>query len=154
VLVKLRYVTKRTDEAGERWYWQRRGHPLTRLPDDPVERIATAERLNAAADGAMQVNLRRGTIAWVIREYLQSDDYRDLAQGTVAYYKRYLRDIAALGNELPFSAFTRQAVIDFIKSYEKTHQRRQAAAVLKNLFGMLATMESLPSTRLPDCGSK
>ena len=49
MLERLRYVTRRTDKSGrERWYWQRRGHPLTRLPDDKAERMAMAERLNAA----------------------------------------------------------------------------------------------------------
>jgi len=42
----------------------------------------------------------------------------------------------ALGPALPFASFTRRAVVDFIESYPKRHQRRQAAAVLKNLFGM------------------
>jgi hypothetical protein len=32
--VKLRYVERRVDRSGtERWYWHRRGHKLTRLPD-------------------------------------------------------------------------------------------------------------------------
>jgi integrase len=37
---------------------------------------------------------------------------------------------------LPFTSFTRQAVVDFIETYPKLHQRRQAAAVLKNLFAL------------------
>jgi len=37
---------------------------------------------------------------------------------------------------LPFASFTRQAVGDFVETYQKQHQRRQAAAVLKNLFGI------------------
>jgi integrase len=136
MLVKLRYVTRRVDRSGhERWYWQRRGHKLTRLPDDPIERMATAERLNAAADGGI-AEAKRGSIGWVIGRYRESDGYRELSHGTVAYYKRYLRDIEALGATLPFSSFSRRAVVDFIESYTKTHQRRQAAAVLKNLFGI------------------
>jgi len=40
MLERLRYVTRRADRSGrERWYWQRRGHPLTRLPDDKAERL-------------------------------------------------------------------------------------------------------------------
>jgi len=62
MLERLRYVTRRTDKSGrERWYWQRRGHPLTRLPDDKAERMAMAERLNAAADGR-GLDHERGTI--------------------------------------------------------------------------------------------
>jgi hypothetical protein len=135
MLVKLRYVTKRIDRrGGVRWYWQRPGHKLTRLPDSPIERIAMAEELNAAAERVTSEEPRRGSIGWVIRKYRESDDYVALAAGTVKYYKRFLRDIEALGPALPFSSFTRRAVVDFIESYSKTFQRRQAAAVLKACF--------------------
>ncbi len=47
---KLAYVTRRTNANGKvRWYWQRPGHKLRRLPDDPVERFREAKRLNDAA---------------------------------------------------------------------------------------------------------
>src|SRR5439155_9896525 len=70
------------------------------------------------------------------------------APGTVKYYKRFLRDIEALGPALPFASFTRRAVVDFVETYAKPHQRRQVAAVLKNLFklaryhGVVATDET------------
>jgi hypothetical protein len=135
MLVKLCYVTKRTDRrGGVRWYWQRRGHKLTRLPDNPIERMAMAEQLNAVADRITREDLQRGSIGWIIQKYRESDDFRALAPGTVKYYKRFLRDIEALGPALPFSSFTRRAVVDFIESYTKTFQRRQAAAVLKACF--------------------
>ena len=137
MLVRLRYVTKRTDrQGGVRWYWQRRGHKLTRLPDNPIERMAMAEQLNAAADRSTPEELQRGSIGWTIQKYRESDDFRALAPGTVKYYKRFLEDIEALGPALPFSSFTRRAVVDFIESYGKTFQRRQAAAVLKACFGV------------------
>jgi len=133
--VKLRYVERRVNRSGtERWYWHRRGHKLTRLPDRPIERIAMADRLNAAADQLTPAELQRGTIGWVIQRYRNSDEYRDLSPGTVKYYNRFLREIEALGPDLPFASFTRRAVVDFIESYPKAHQRRQSAAVLKNLF--------------------
>jgi hypothetical protein len=96
--------------------------------------MAMAERLNAAADSLSPAELARGTIGWVIQRYRDSDEYRDLSLGTVKYYKRFLREIEALGPALPFASFTRRAVVDFIESYSKAHQRRQSAAVLKNLF--------------------
>src|SRR5437763_5132403 len=149
MLERLRYVTRRVDRSGrERWYWQRRGHPLTRLPDEKAERMAMAERLNAAADGRGSADHERGTIGWVIARYRGGDEYRDLAPGTVKYYKRFLREIEALGPTLPFASFTRRAVVDFIETYPKPHQRRQVAAVLKNLFklaryhGIVATDET------------
>jgi integrase len=52
----------------------------------------------------------------------------------VKYYNRFLREIEALKPDLPFASFTRRAVVDFIETYSKAHQRRQSAAVLKNLF--------------------
>jgi hypothetical protein len=134
MLERIRYVTRRKNRSGQRWYWQRRGHPLTRLPDDPIERIAMGQRLNAAADATTPIEAARGTVGWVIERYRESDEYRELSSGTVAYYKRYLREIEALGVTLPFTAFTRRAVVDFIESYETRPQRRKATAVLKNLF--------------------
>ena len=53
----LKYVTKRRNKRGIRWYWQRKGHPLVRLPDDPVKRFALAHKLNEQADAAAVVNL-------------------------------------------------------------------------------------------------
>jgi len=133
--VKLRYVERRVDRTGgERWYWHRRGHKLVHLPGNPIERMTLAERLNAAADSLAPADLARGSIGWVIQRYRDSDEYQDLSPGTVKYYKRFLREVEALGPDLPFASFTRRAVVDFIESYEKSFQRRQSTAVLKNLF--------------------
>ena len=133
--IKLRYVERRVDRSGaDRWYWHRRGHKLARLPDDPMERMAMAERLNAAADRRVPAELVRGSLGWVIQRYRDGDEFRDLSPGTVKYYKRFLREIEALGPSLPYASFTRRAVVDFIESYPKAFQRRQAVTVLKNLF--------------------
>ena len=107
-----------------------------------------AERLNAGADRATSDHPERSSIAWVVAQYLGSDEYRDLSPGTIAYYKRYLRDVEALGSSLPFASFTRRAVVDFIETYPRPPQRRKASAVLKNLFkiaryyGIVATDET------------
>jgi integrase len=95
-----------------------------------------AEQLNNRADAASSERsaLPRGSIGWVIDRYKASDKFATLAPGTKRYYERYLRDIAALGSHLPFKSFTRRAVVDFIETYGKPHQRRQAAAVLKVVF--------------------
>src|SRR5437588_4634207 len=120
IRVKLRYVERRVDRSGtERWYWHRRGHKLARLPDNPAEFMALAERLNAAADSLTPAELARGSIGWVIQRYRDSDEFRDLSTGTVKYYNRFLREIEALGPALPFASFTRRAVVDFIESYPK-----------------------------------
>jgi integrase len=107
------------------------------------------ERLNAAADGQQAAEFLPGSIAKVIAEYRDSDEFRDLAPGTARYYSQYLRDIEALGPRLPFSSFTRRAVVDLIESYSKPHQRAKCAAVLKNLFkiaryrGLVTTDETV-----------
>jgi hypothetical protein len=57
MFARIRYVIRRVNRLGqERWYWQRRGHKPTRLPDDPLERVAMAEQLNVAADKATPDN--------------------------------------------------------------------------------------------------
>ena len=133
--VKLRYVERRVDHSGaERWCWHRRGHKLARLPDNPVERMALAERLNTAADSLAPAELARGSIGWVTQRYGDSDEFRDLSRGTVRCYRRFLPEIEALGPDLPFASFTRRAVVEFIETYSKAHQRRHSAAVLKYLF--------------------
>ena len=113
---------------------------LVRLPDEPAERVALAQQLNATADAAdkaaVLIESARGSIGWVIQRYVASDHFAELTQGTVRYYRRFLRDIESLGPALPFASFTRRAVVDFIESYVSPHQRRQATAVLKNLFGI------------------
>lgn len=131
---KMRYVTVRSTKGRDRYYWQRRGHKLTRLPDDPVDRFALVAKLNGAADTGRTVEADRGSIRWVIDQYRASDAFKSLAHGTLKYYVRYLREIEALGPDLPFGVFTRAGVIDFVETYPKPHQRRQCAAVLKNLF--------------------
>jgi hypothetical protein len=135
---ELRYIQRRRNAGGKlRWYWRRAGRAV-RLPDDPVARMTEAARLNALADVAEAQHPTEpphGTIGWLAARYRASDDWRDLAPGTVKYYKRYLRDIEALGLQLDFAAaFTRRAVVDFLETYPARHQRRQAAAVLKALF--------------------
>jgi integrase len=136
--VKVRYVTKRVNKAGVvRWYWQRPGYKLARLPDNPSARTVAAERLNAEADGDREdLGPEHGSIAWVIARYKESDAYRDLAPGTTKYYDRYLNDIEAMAPDDPFSAWKRREVVDHIESYPKPHQRRQCRAVLKNLFSV------------------
>jgi integrase len=100
-----------------------------------MERFATQERLNAAADGRHSKTAAaiKGSIAWLISTYRDSDDYRALRPGTVKYYDRYLADIEALGPGDPFSEIDREMIVDFIETYPKPHQRKQLAVVLKNL---------------------
>lgn len=133
----LRYVTQRPNRNGTvRWYWQRRGHKAVRLPDDAVKRFEMATRLNDAADFGTGDVHPDGSIGWVIKTYKQSKVYEKLAKGTLKYYNRYLNDIYELGPSLPFSAFDRRAVIDFVNGYSGKSEPRQVAVVLGNLFNI------------------
>lgn len=132
---RIRYVTKRQDKGGVRWYWQRKGWPLVKLPDDASERALMALRLNAKADAVAVVHTPSdGTIGWVIAKYKESDRYKELAQGTTKYYKRFLDDFLELGSSIDFKFIDRRTVIDFVESYDEPHKQRQVAAVLRNLF--------------------
>src|SRR5438128_324238 len=152
MLARMRYVTERANRDGSsRWYWQRPGHKLTRLPDDPAARFAMQERLNGAADGRHPAADIRGSIAWMIATYRKSDRFKDLKLGTARYYDRYLDDIERLGPGLRFADVDRAMVVDFIHTYAKPHQRRQVAAVLKNLVSLAryhGLMETDPTTDL------
>lgn len=137
VKVNVRYVTKRTGPNGQVYhYWQRRGFPLTRLPDDPARRLFEAERLNAWADAQRNKTaaLHEESVSNLIRRYEQSDDYQDLAASTRTYYDRHLRHICRVWGDLPISFITRKATVDFIESHATPGERHKAAAVLRNLF--------------------
>lgn len=132
---KVRYVTLRQGKKGARWYWQRKGFPLTRLPDDPSERTLKAAQLNAKADAQLAAKApAEGTIAWVIEKYKKTDKFQGLAAGTLKYYRRFLEDVADLGATNDFQALDRRLVIDFVESYDELHDRRKAATILRNLF--------------------
>lgn len=130
---RLKYVTARPSLANpKRWYWQRPGHDLVRLPDDPVLRFAKVQQLNQKTDG--QSELIHGSVGWVVDQYRQSDDYAILSPGTLKYYDRFLNDIECMVRNLPFKdTMTRRVAVDFVRRYKKSMQR-QAAAVLVNLY--------------------
>jgi integrase len=131
---RIKYVTARPSlKNPKRWYWQRKGFDLVALSNDPVERFAQATKLNKDADG--QAVLVPGSIGWVVQQYRESDEYKALRSGTKKYYDRILADVEALKASLPFSAFTRKAVILFVNTY-KAGMRKQVGAVLINLFNL------------------
>jgi integrase len=91
------------------------------------------EALNAKADGQVMPAVR-GSVAWVIAEYKDTDEYKALKKGSLKYYNRFLKDLETLFGPLPFKdAMTRRVTVDFVRSYKKG-MRRQAGAVLVNVF--------------------
>lgn len=137
--VQVRYITRRVGPNGrEYWYWQRRGFPLKRLPDDTAKRLFEAERLNSWADAKRGRKARQAddSLSRLVRSYEDTDRYQDLAKGTHIYYDRKLRDIIRVWGDLPVSFLTRKAVVDFVESYQTPGERKKAAAVLYNLFDL------------------
>lgn len=131
---RLKYVTARPSlENPKRWYWQRPGYPLTRLPSDLVKRVAMVEELNQEAEGRRGAE---GSVAWVVQTYQEGEYYAALAPGTKKYYDRLLREIEAVARHKPFAmVWTRKVVVEFIKTYKKGLQK-QVGAVLRNLFNV------------------
>lgn len=134
--VKLRYVTARRNkrDGSIRWYWQRKGHPLTRLPDDETNRLALATKLNEQADHKDGEALVEGSIGWVVAKYKASDGYRGLAPGTLKYYNRYLAEIEEMGKGTPFASISRRDVVDFVETFTGKGEPRKVAAVFSNLY--------------------
>lgn len=140
---RLRYVTVRSNRDGtKRYYWQRRGHKLVALPDDPVRRFAMASRLNAAADqaGGRDEPPER-SLGWVIDRYKGGlvvvqdlTPYTKLKRGTLKYYDRFLRDIADLGPNIFFEDLTAEDVGEFILAYAAVADRRKAKAVFGAIY--------------------
>lgn len=138
--IQVRYVTKRVKPSGRvYWYWQRKGHPLTRLPDDEAERLAMATRLNREADerkSGIARDIDPDTVTAIIRKYEETEAYQSLAKGTLAYYDKHLRLILRTFGDLPFRALTRRVVVDYCHSFPTAGEQKKAAAVLSNLFAV------------------
>jgi hypothetical protein len=111
MLERARYVTTRPNADGSlRYYWQRRGQPLTRLPDDPIRRWEMQLAVNAKADRKEVLAVLEededdqsldlpGTIGWTVARYKSSPKYKDeTAASTKKYYRRFLSQIRALGS--------------------------------------------------------
>lgn len=129
----LKYVTARPSLSNpKRWYWQRPGHELVRLPPNAVERYAAVKALNERADGIENTVIN--SVDWVIDRYEESDDFKNLKPGTLKYYKRFLKDLRTAFGPLNFkTAMTRRVAVDFVTGYKKS-MRRQAGSVLYNTY--------------------
>jgi integrase len=129
----LRYVTVRRNKNGtERYYWQRRGHPLTRLPDDPVERLAKVVALNNLAEGKEGATPHEGTVAWCIDDLQRSDEWDRLAETSRRIYKRWLDEF-----KLSIGAF-KPAKIDraYVKSLLRKY--RQKPSTVRHVIATLS----------------
>lgn len=134
--VKMRYVTARPSKSNpERWYWQRPGYPLTRLPDDPASRWAVVERLNKQADKSESRAANHGTVAWCVEKYRESEAFQKRALKTRRIYERWCDEFVEMWGGLPIQSISRRVVVDFCDGYrEHPSTRGQAASVLSKLF--------------------
>ena len=134
---KLKYVTRRRNKRGDRWYWQRKGFPLMRLPDNPIKRFAQAHKLNEQAERAASIETAdEGTIGWLIERYRASDRFQDKASETQRIYERWLNKFNDMWGDFPPRTLTRRVVVTFAEGIESRASRVQAVAVLYNLLDL------------------
>jgi integrase len=113
--IDLRYVTGRTNKSGKTlYYWHRRGFPLVRLPGDlqSLELAEQATKLSLAADGGdikpqratdERERARKNSIAWLIDDYLASNDFASKAERTRDDYRYYIGQIKEKFGDAPIS---------------------------------------------------
>lgn len=150
----LRYVTERRNASGKiRRYWQRKGHKVTRLPNGP-EWAARATELNQDADtkpeGSTAVMVPE-TIAWAIRAYRETDEFKEKAESTREAYEPWLKRYESMWGVIRCRGITRKVIVDFLDGDEfkrpvdvagktvlqfKRPTRILAAAVLRNILNV------------------
>lgn len=93
--ITLPYVTVRINADGaKRYYYQRRGFPLVRLPNDPTsEEFMAAYRV--APDAKKPGRYRRGSLAWCFDQYLDSIGFQTLKPSTRTARKRVIASMLA-----------------------------------------------------------
>lgn len=158
--IKLRYVTKRIKRGGRLlWYWQRRGFPLRRLPDDPTspEFVALVNHLNDEADAERVVKESKapGTFGWLVDAYLESPEAEGLAPRTFQNYEYWLRRLERKFGDLHVSGINREFVRDLRNSMRETPSAANVCIEVLRMFlgwavdnGKLAENPALKPGRL------
>lgn len=135
--VKMRYVVKKTNKDGAaRWYWDRRGFPTKRLPDDEGERLTAAGELNRRADAEKRAGPAEpefGTVTWAIDEYRRSPKFTRLSASTRKAYGRWMQSLAATVGAQPMTALTPKAVHETLDGIESNGGKKHCAAVLRRI---------------------
>lgn len=134
----LPYAVCRPNKDGsERWYWQRKGHPMKRLSADPGERVAEVTRLNKGAD--TEDAIPSGSIAWCVKSYRQSDEYKRLKPASLKIYDRWLDHFGSKLGRFQASVIKRPKIMEMRDQMRERYGRAtvlHAFAVLKLLFGI------------------
>lgn len=143
--IALRYVTARRNRDGSlRWYWIRRGQPTVRLPDDENARIKRAAELNQEADGGAAASQEsRGSIAWAIRAYRESDAYTKLSASSRRAYGAWMARLEDKQGRRHLSELTRGNVKALVASVPTPGGKRHLAAVLARIVEIARDHEYL-----------
>lgn len=143
--VALRYVTaRRNRDGGLRWYWIRRGQPMVRLPDEENARIRRAAELNQEADGGPAEPLEsRGSIAWAIRAYRESEAYTGLSASSRRAYGAWMERLEKKQGARHLCELTRGNVKTLIASIPTPGGKRHMAAVLARVVEIARDHEYL-----------
>ncbi len=162
MLVRMRYVVKKINKDGTlRWYWDRRGFPTKRLPDDQGERLEAATAFNQRADaekrgetGPAEPNF--GTIAWAVEEYRKSPKFTGAAAGTRRVYERWMLSLTETVGSRPIDDLTPKAVHDIIDGIAAKGAKKHCAAVLRRIADVAirrGLLDRNPASRLDLEGS-
>lgn len=135
----MRYVTERSNAGGGvRRYWQRRGFPLVRLPDDDEAMTAALARLNQAADQqgkpAPEPRVIHGTMSWCINDYRAGERWQRLSKSSKVSYGVYLRALEKKWPRLRMAHLDRALAKAWLGSIKGTASKNLARAVLHLLY--------------------
>ncbi len=136
--VKMRYVVEKLNKGGSsRWYWERRGFPTKRLPDDEAKRSTVATALNERADAERVAEPDEplfGTIAWAVAQYRTSPKWGRLAVSTRRNYEPFMLSLDQLKGREPVTALNRGAVREVLSGIDAPGRKVHCAAVLKRIL--------------------
>lgn len=144
----MRYVTDRPGKTGPRFFWQRRGYPLERLPGDEVERHHRARELNDWADKnppTLAVRIPEfSTVAGIVADYRQHPSFANLEAGSKRYYEFWLNDVLETWGPRRVALVDKPMCEEYLESIEKLGERRKARAVLRQVLHRAVARRQLP----------
>jgi integrase len=161
-----RYFTiKKIARTGRaRYYWQpnkalrAEGWTSKKLPDDLAEAYRAADAINVKLDawrlGEVEIHPaapKRGTVAWLIADYQDADEFRSLAYRTKRDYLRHLEKIGTWAGDLPIAAITPRSVAAYRKGLaahpRQGNYRLQVLSVLMSYARRIGEVDSNPVSR-------
>lgn len=145
----MRYVTVRPGKDGPRFYWQRKGYPLTRLPDGELERHRRAKELNDWADKTPPAMASAApddlnTVSGIVAEYRKHTSFAKLSPNSRRYYERWLEDIRETWGKLRIEIVDKGMCEDYLASVESVGERQKARAVLRQMLHRAVSLRKLP----------